>query len=77
MLEVNYTSKANSKEKKTRLVAGSPKGQSYGWEAGLRGIQGSKISGHLQSPTHPLPKVWQWGAGSLSFHEVGGRGDAF
>lgn len=54
--------------------SGSPKGQCYGWEAGLRGIQGSKISGHLQSPTHPLPKVWQWGAGSLSFHEVGGEG---
>ena len=37
--------------------SGSPEQQSYGWEAGLLGIQGSKISGHSDNlpPPPPLP----------------------
>lgn len=56
--------------------SGSPKGQCYGWEAGLRGIQGSKISGHLQSPPPPPTPAKGLAVGSWK-SEFPRGGDAF
>lgn len=56
--------------------SGSPKGQcTTVWEAGLRGIQGSKISRTFAITHHPLPKVSS-GSWKSEFPRGGGRGDA-